>query len=182
MWIGPRRSAARPGTRPAAQCRPATRPALPAQFWSVRRINGVRLLTARRRARGAGLRKEMVPARGHDEKTGHLLRPSRRRRLTAQGRSISLSAECNPDRPPLHADPFEPAGRAALAGARRPEPGGSPPRRNSTEPELAEIAADATGLRLLKSVFGNSPFLARCLLRDPAFARRACLFGSRVAV
>jgi glutamate-ammonia-ligase adenylyltransferase len=41
-----------------------------------------------------------------------------------------------------------------------------------TEPELAEIAADPTGLRLLKSVFGNSPFLARCLLRDPAFARQ----------
>ncbi|WP_395021207.1 bifunctional [glutamine synthetase] adenylyltransferase/[glutamine synthetase]-adenylyl-L-tyrosine phosphorylase [Dongia sp.] len=41
-----------------------------------------------------------------------------------------------------------------------------------TEPELAEIAADPTGLCLLKSVFGNSPFLARCLLRDPAFARQ----------
>ena len=41
-----------------------------------------------------------------------------------------------------------------------------------TEPELAEIAADPTGLSLLKSVFGNSPFLARCLLRDPAFARQ----------
>jgi hypothetical protein len=41
-----------------------------------------------------------------------------------------------------------------------------------TEPELAEVAGDSTGLRLLKSVFGNSPFLARCLLRDPAFARR----------
>src|SRR5688572_13147467 len=40
------------------------------------------------------------------------------------------------------------------------------------ESELAEIAADSTGLRLLKSVFGNSPFLARCLLRDPAFARQ----------
>src|SRR5688572_5606666 len=40
------------------------------------------------------------------------------------------------------------------------------------ESELAEIAADPTGLRLLKSVFGNSPFLARCLLRDPAFARQ----------
>jgi glutamate-ammonia-ligase adenylyltransferase len=40
------------------------------------------------------------------------------------------------------------------------------------ESELSEIAADDTGLRLLKSVFGNSPFLARCLLRDPAFARQ----------
>ena len=40
------------------------------------------------------------------------------------------------------------------------------------ESELAEIAADPTGLRLLKSVFGNSPFLTRCLLRDPAFARQ----------
>src|SRR3954469_4649880 len=40
------------------------------------------------------------------------------------------------------------------------------------ESGLAEIAADPTGLRLLKSVFGNSPFLARCLLRDPAFARQ----------
>src|SRR4051812_36528634 len=40
------------------------------------------------------------------------------------------------------------------------------------ESELAEIAADATGLRLLKSIFGNSPFLARCLLRDPVFARQ----------
>jgi glutamate-ammonia-ligase adenylyltransferase len=40
------------------------------------------------------------------------------------------------------------------------------------ESGLAEIAADSTGLRLLKSVFGNSPFLARCLLKDPVFARQ----------
>jgi glutamate-ammonia-ligase adenylyltransferase len=63
-----------------------------------------------------------------------------------------------------------------LADRPLPEPGDpSQAERHlsqCTEPELAEIAADAAGLRLLKSVFGNSPFLARCLLGDPGFARR----------
>ena len=62
-----------------------------------------------------------------------------------------------------------------LSGRSLPEPGDPSQAElhlaQCTEPELAEIAADPTGLRLLKSVFGNSPFLARCLLRDPAFAR-----------
>ncbi|HVO02830.1 MAG TPA: bifunctional [glutamine synthetase] adenylyltransferase/[glutamine synthetase]-adenylyl-L-tyrosine phosphorylase [Candidatus Cybelea sp.] len=71
-----------------------------------------------------------------------------------------------------------------LAERALPEPGD--PRRaeinlgpcqDSDAPgELAEIAADPTGLRLLRSVFGNSPFLTRCLMRDPAFAR-ALAFG-----
>ena len=63
-----------------------------------------------------------------------------------------------------------------LAGRILPEPGDPSQAElhlsQCAESELAEIAADATGLRLLKSVFGNSPFLARCLLRDPAFARQ----------
>src|SRR5690348_5797945 len=63
-----------------------------------------------------------------------------------------------------------------LAGRPLPEPGDPSQAElqltQLNEPELAEIAADPTGVSLLKSVFGNSPFLARCLLRDPAFARQ----------
>jgi hypothetical protein len=38
------------------------------------------------------------------------------------------------------------------------------------ETRLAELVADAPGQRVLESVFGNSPFLARCTLGDPDFA------------
>ncbi|MBT3701430.1 MAG: bifunctional [glutamine synthetase] adenylyltransferase/[glutamine synthetase]-adenylyl-L-tyrosine phosphorylase [Alphaproteobacteria bacterium] len=34
---------------------------------------------------------------------------------------------------------------------------------------ITRIADDATGQRYLSAIFGNSPFLARCVLRDPEF-------------
>ena len=64
--------------------------------------------------------------------------------------------------------------------ADRPLPEAGDPRRaemllaQAGDDGLAEIAADPTGHRLLESVFGNSPFLARCLMGDPAFARALC--------
>ncbi len=98
--------------------------------------------------------------------------------MTAPNGSISLSAKCKPDQPDphLHAEPIEacwPTGPCRSPG----DPSQAELHLSQcTEPELAEIAADPTGLRLLKSVFGNSPFLARCLLRDPTFARAAYRF------
>ena len=61
--------------------------------------------------------------------------------------------------------------------ADRPLPLPGDPRRaemmlaQAKETVLAEVAADPMGNRLLESVFGNSPFLARCLLREPEFGR-----------
>jgi len=52
-------------------------------------------------------------------------------------------------------------------------------------PELADFAAAFTasppGNRLLTGVFGCSPFLTRCILRDPAFFRELALVGPDAA-
>jgi glutamate-ammonia-ligase adenylyltransferase len=61
--------------------------------------------------------------------------------------------------------------------ADRPLPLPGDPRRaeimlaQAKETVLAEVMADPGGNRLLESVFGNSPFLARSLLREPEYGR-----------
>jgi len=61
--------------------------------------------------------------------------------------------------------------------ADRPLPLPGDPRRaemmlaQAKETVLAEVMADPTGNRLLESVFGNSPFLARSLMREPEYGR-----------
>ena len=61
--------------------------------------------------------------------------------------------------------------------ADRPLPLPGDPRRaemmlaQAKETVLAEVMADPKGNRLLESVFGNSPFLARSLLREPEYGR-----------
>jgi glutamate-ammonia-ligase adenylyltransferase len=61
--------------------------------------------------------------------------------------------------------------------ADRPLPAAGDPRQaemllaQAAESGLAELIAEPDGRRMLESVFGNSPFLARCVLGDPAFVR-----------
>ncbi|HVY98982.1 MAG TPA: bifunctional [glutamine synthetase] adenylyltransferase/[glutamine synthetase]-adenylyl-L-tyrosine phosphorylase [Dongiaceae bacterium] len=61
--------------------------------------------------------------------------------------------------------------------ADRPLPLPGDPRRaemmlaQAKDTVLAEVMADPAGNRLLESVFGNSPFLARSLMREPEFGR-----------
>jgi glutamate-ammonia-ligase adenylyltransferase len=61
--------------------------------------------------------------------------------------------------------------------ADRPLPLPGNPRRaelmlaQAKETVLAEVMADPKGNRLLESVFGNSPFLARSLMREPEYGR-----------
>ncbi len=42
---------------------------------------------------------------------------------------------------------------------------------------MRAMAADATGNRLLASLFGNSPFLTQCCLAEPAFLMRLAQSG-----
>jgi glutamate-ammonia-ligase adenylyltransferase len=61
--------------------------------------------------------------------------------------------------------------------ADRPLPLPGDPRRaemmlaQAKDTVLAEVMADPAGNRLLESVFGNSPFLARSLMREPEYGR-----------
>jgi glutamate-ammonia-ligase adenylyltransferase len=43
---------------------------------------------------------------------------------------------------------------------------------------IRDMAADAAGSRLLRSLFGNSPFLTYCCLREPAFLMRLVTDGA----
>jgi len=51
-----------------------------------------------------------------------------------------------------------------------------------SEPEITRIAMDFAstldGQALFDAIFGNSPFLTQCLLREPAWLGRICLEGS----